>query len=130
MSCSWTLSCTHSMLFSSVQPLYVQLFVTPWIAALQAASPTPGACSNSCPSSHDAIQPSYPLLSPSPPAFNLFQQQGLFQLVSYLHQMAKILAFQLHHQSLHVITHLFKDWRPYFKTVKHTLENIYSVLKV
>ena len=27
----------------------------------------------------DAIQPSHPLLSPSPPAFNLFQVQGLFQ---------------------------------------------------
>ena len=31
----------------------------------------------------DAIQPSHPLLSPSPPAFNLFQHQGLFQWVSY-----------------------------------------------
>ena len=30
----------------------------------------------------DAIQPSYPLSSPSPPAFNLYQQQGLFQWVS------------------------------------------------
>ena len=28
---------------------------------------------------HDAMQPSYPLSSPSPPAFNLSQQQGLFQ---------------------------------------------------
>ena len=27
----------------------------------------------------DAIQPSHPLLSPSPPAFSLFQHQGLFQ---------------------------------------------------
>ena len=27
----------------------------------------------------DAIQPSHPLLSPSPPAFNLSQYQGLFQ---------------------------------------------------
>ena len=32
----------------------------------------------------DAIQP-YPLFSPSPPAFNLSQHQGLFQWVSYLH---------------------------------------------
>ena len=30
----------------------------------------------------DAIQPSHPLLSPSPPAFNLSQNQGLFQCVS------------------------------------------------
>ena len=33
----------------------------------------------------DAIQPSHPLSSPSPPAFNLSQHQGLFQLVSSLH---------------------------------------------
>ena len=36
-----------------------------------------------------AIQPSHPLLSPSPPAFNLSQNQGLFQWVSSLHQVAK-----------------------------------------
>ena len=39
----------------------------------------------------DAIQPSHPLLSPSPPAFNLFQHQGLFKWVSSLHQGAKVL---------------------------------------
>ena len=33
----------------------------------------------------DAIQPSYPLSSPSPPAFNLSQHQRLFQRVSFLH---------------------------------------------
>ena len=43
----------------------------------------------------DAIQPSHPLLSPSPPAFNLSQHQGLFQWVSTLHQVAKVLEFQL-----------------------------------
>ena len=47
----------------------------------------------------DAIQPSHPLLSPSPPAFNLSQHQGLFQWVSYSHQVAKVLEFQLQHQS-------------------------------
>ena len=46
----------------------------------------------------DAIQPSYPLYS-SPPTFNLSQYQGLFQGVSSLHQVAKVLEFQLHHQS-------------------------------
>ena len=45
----------------------------------------------------DASQPSYPLLSPSPPAFNLSQYQGLFQGVSSSHQVAKIL--ELQHQS-------------------------------
>ena len=43
----------------------------------------------------DAIQPSHPLLSPSPPAFKLSQHQGLFQWISSLHQVAKVLEFQL-----------------------------------
>ena len=47
----------------------------------------------------DAIQTSHPLSSPSPPAFNLSQHQGLFQRVSSLHQVAKVLEFQLQHQS-------------------------------
>ena len=47
----------------------------------------------------DAIQPSHPLLSPSPPAFNLSQHQGLFQWVSSWHQVAEVLEFQLQHQS-------------------------------
>ena len=47
----------------------------------------------------DAIQPSHPLLSPSPPALNLSQHQGLFQLVSSSHQVAKVLELQLQHQS-------------------------------
>ena len=47
----------------------------------------------------DAIQPSHPLSYPFPPAFNLSQHQGLFQWVSSLHQVAKVLAFQLQHQS-------------------------------
>ena len=47
----------------------------------------------------DAIQPSHPLSSPSPSTFNLSQFQGLFQWVSSSHQVAKILDFQLQHQS-------------------------------
>ena len=47
----------------------------------------------------DAIQPSHPLLSPSPPALNFSQHQGLFQWVSSSHQVAKVLEFQLQHQS-------------------------------
>ena len=47
----------------------------------------------------DTIQASHPLLSPSPPAFNLSQHQGLFQWVSSSHQVAKVLEFQLQHQS-------------------------------
>ena len=48
----------------------------------------------------DAIQSSHPLLSPSTPAFNLSQHQGLFQWVSSSHQVAKVMEFQLQHQSL------------------------------
>ena len=47
----------------------------------------------------DAIQPSHPLSSPSLPALNLSQHQGLFQWVSSSHQVAKVLEFQLQHQS-------------------------------
>ena len=47
----------------------------------------------------DAIQLSHPLSSPSPPAFSLSQHQGLFQWVSSPHQVAKVLEFQLQHQS-------------------------------
>ena len=47
----------------------------------------------------DAIQPSHPLSSPSPPAPNPSQHQGLFQWVNSSHQVAKVLEFQLQHQS-------------------------------
>ena len=52
----------------------------------------------------DAIQPSHPLSSPSPPAFNLSQHQGLFQWVSSSYQVAKVL--ELQHQSFQWI---FRD---------------------
>ena len=45
----------------------------------------------------DVIQPSYPLLSSSPPTLNLSRHQGLFWRVSSSHQVAKVLEFQ--HQS-------------------------------
>ena len=47
----------------------------------------------------NAIQPSHPLSSPSPPIFNLAQHQGLFKWINSLHQVAKVLEFQLQHQS-------------------------------
>ena len=55
----------------------------------------------------DAIQPSHPLLSPSPPTFNLSQHQGLFQWVSSSHQVAKVLKFQLQHQSFQWIIGIY-----------------------
>ena len=51
----------------------------------------------------DAIQPSYPLLSPSPPAFSLFQHQGLFQWVSSSHQVGT---------SASVLPMNIQDWFP------------------
>ena len=47
----------------------------------------------------DAIQPSHPLLSPSPPVPNPSQHQGRFQRVNSLHEVSKVLEFQLQHQS-------------------------------
>ena len=47
----------------------------------------------------DAIQPSHPPSSPSTPALSLSQHQGLFKWVSSSHQVAKVLEFQLQHQS-------------------------------
>ena len=47
----------------------------------------------------DAIQPSHPLSSPSPPAVNLSQHQGLLQWVNSSHEMAKVLEFYLQHQA-------------------------------
>ena len=47
----------------------------------------------------DAIQPSHPLSSPSPPASNPSQHQGLFQWVNSSHEVANVLEFHLQHQS-------------------------------
>ena len=57
----------------------------------------------------DAIQPSHPLLSPSPPAFNLSQNQGLFQWVSSSDQVDKILELQL---SASVLPMNIQSWFP------------------
>ena len=84
--------------FSSVQLLsHVQLFATPWITAHQASL---SIASSKFTQTHvhrvgDAIQPSHPLSSPSPPAPNPSQHQGLFQWVNSLHEVAKVLEFQL-----------------------------------
>ena len=78
--------------FSSVQSLScVRLFATPWTAAHE-ASLSIQLLESTQTHVHwvsDAIQPSHPLSSPSPPALNLSQHQGLFKWVSSLHQVAK-----------------------------------------
>ena len=57
----------------------------------------------------DAIQPSHPLSSPSPPTFSLSQHQGLFQWVSSSHQVAKVLGVS---SSASVLPVNIQDWFP------------------
>ena len=57
----------------------------------------------------DAIQPSHPLSSPSPPALNLSQHQGLFKWLSSSYHAVKVLEFQLQHQSFQWTS---QDWYP------------------
>ena len=88
--------CCLACQFSSVQSLScVRLFVTPWTAAGQASLSITN--SKSLPKLK-SIESMSPLSSPSPPAFNLSQHQGLFKWVSSSHQEAKILEFQIQHQ--------------------------------
>ena len=88
---------------SSVQSLsHVQVFETPWTCSMPGL-PVPHQLLEFT-QTHvhwvsDAIQPPHPLSSPSPPAFSLSQHQGLFKWVSSSHQVAKVLEFQLQHQS-------------------------------
>ena len=60
----------------------------------------------------DAVQPSHPLSSPSPPAFNHSQYQGLFLWVSSSLQVVKVFELQLQHQSFQWIfrTDFLQDW--------------------
>ena len=74
---------------------------TPWTTARQASLSIklPESTQTHVHQVSDAIQLSHPLSSPSSPAFNPSQHQGLFQWVSSSHQVAKVLEFQLQHQS-------------------------------
>ena len=95
-------------------------------ARLPCPSPIPRPCSNSCPWVSDAIQPSHPLLSPSPPALNLSQHQGLFRWVSSSHQVAKLLEFQLQSQSFQWIFRM--DWE-FFLCSRYQSFAVYGVCK-
>ena len=66
---------------------------TPWTAAHQASMSITNSQSLLTPMSIASVMPSDPLLSLSPPAFNLSQHQGLFQWVSSSHQVAKVWSF-------------------------------------
>ena len=74
----------------------------------------------------DAIQPSHPLSSPSPPVFNLSQHQGLFLWISSSHQVAKVLELQHQHQSFQWIfrTDFFQNWLVWSPCSQGTLESL------
>ena len=84
---------SHSVVSDSLQSHGLQH------TRLLCPSPTPEACSNSCPSSWWCNPTISSFVVPSLPAFDLSQHQGLFQWVSSSHQVAKVLEFQLQHQS-------------------------------
>ena len=89
--------------FSSVQLLSrVWCFVTPRITARQASLSITKFWRPTKPMSIESVMPSSHLIlcpSPSPPAPNPSQHQGLFQWVNSSHEVAKVLEFQLQHQS-------------------------------
>ena len=96
--------------FGSVQSLSsIRLFATLWTAARQASLSIqlPKLAQTHVHWVRDAIQPSHPLSSPSPPAFNLSQHQTLSQWESSLHQVAKVLELQAS-----VLPKNIQDWFP------------------
>ena len=106
LSLHYSVQFSHSVVSDSLRPHGLQH------ARLSCPSPTPRACSNSCLLSQWCHPPSYPLSSPSHPAFSLSQHQGLFQWVSSSHQLAKVLELQPQHQSLKWIfrADFLEDW--------------------
>ena len=93
-------SCLDSFPFSSVQSLsHVWLFATPWTAANQSSLSITNSQSLLELMSIESVMPSNHLILSPPSAFNLSQHRGLFQWVSSLHQVAKVLKRLLQHQS-------------------------------
>ena len=95
-----SLACMR-LLFLSHSVSLVRLFATPWTAARQVSLFFTISQSLLKLMSIESVMPSNYLIpsTPSPPAFNLTQQQGLFQLVSSLHQVAKVLELRFQHHS-------------------------------
>ena len=97
---------------SSVQLLSrVQLFAIPWTAARQASLSITNSQSLLKLMSIESVMPSNHLIlsSPSPPAFNLSQHQGLFKWVSSLHQVANVMGVS---SSASVLPMTIQDWFP------------------
>ena len=97
-----TLSSIYSVSQSIRSLSCVRLFATPWVAARQASLSVTNSQSLLKLMFIESVMPSNHLIlchPPSPPTFNLSQHQGLFKWVSSSHQVAKILEFQLWHQS-------------------------------
>ena len=119
----WISQFHHSVVSDSLQPHELQH------TRLPCPSPTPGAFSNSSIQVHqvsDAIQPSHPLSSPTPPGLNLSQQQGLFKWVSSSHQVAKYwsFSFSISPSSEHSGLISFRmDWLHFF-AVQGTLKSL------
>ena len=115
--------------FSSVQLLSrVRLFVTPWTAAHQACLSFTNSRSLLKLMSIESVMPSNHLIlcPPSPPAFNLSQHQRVFQWVSSSNQVAKVLEFQLQHQSFNEYSGLVSfrmNWFDLF-AVQGTLKSL------
>ena len=114
----------------------VRLFAIPWIAVCQASMSITNSQSSlkltSIESLYiyrvgDAIQPSHPLSSPFPPARNPSQHQDLSQWVNSSHEVAKVLEFQLQHQSFQrtprMVFSFRMDWLDLL-SVQGTLKNL------
>ena len=119
--CPFQFQSSHSVMSSSLRPHELQHARPP------CTSPTPGVHSDSSPSSqwwHPAISSSVIPFSPSYPAFNLSQHQGLLKWVSSSHQVAKVLEFQFQHQSFQWKLISFRmDWFD-LHAVKGTLKSL------
>ena len=94
---------------------------------LPCPSPSPGACSNSCPLSRWCLKPSHPLSSPSPTTFNLSQHQGVFKWVSSLTLIKRLFsssllsAIKVYH--LHVRGYWYFFRHSWFQLVIHPAQD-------
>ena len=97
----WIKKMWYIYTINSVQSLsHVWLFVTPRMPSLPVHHQLPELAQTHVHRVSDTIQPSHLLSSPPPPAFNLSQHQGIFQWVSSLHQVAKVLEYSVQFSSV------------------------------